>query len=153
MKFAFVIASLLANNFISVDATSKFEPQCYSRFDYEYKVVEKLFTLEAAYKKQQDIIQELKDALEEMKNENKALKIEMEGLKNVSIRQEGNIIYLFIYLFIYFEHQSQKTYLLTCAPSEDSDKPVHWHSLIRIFTRRILDSRGCKVSLYVQIRL
>ena len=100
MNFAFIIASLLANNFISVDATSKFEPQCYSRFDYEYKVVEKLFTLEAAYKKQQEIIQELKDALEEMKNENKALKIEMEGLKNVSIRQEGNIIYLFIYLFI-----------------------------------------------------
>ena len=96
MNFAFVIAGLLANNFISVDATSKSEPQCYSRFDYEYKVVEKLFTLETAYKKQQEIMQELKDALEETKNENKVLKKEMEDLKNVSVQKEGNIIYLFI---------------------------------------------------------
>ena len=42
--------------------------------------------------------------------------------------------------------QSQKTYLLTCAPSEDSDQPAHSRSLIRIFTERILDSQGCKVS-------
>ena len=102
MNFAFVIAGLLADNFISIDATSKSEPQCSSRFDYEFKVVEKLFTLETAYKKQQEINQELKDALEETKNENKALKREMEGLKNVSIRQNGNIfIYLFIYLFLF----------------------------------------------------
>ena len=30
------------------------------------------------------------------------------------------------------ELQRQKTYLWTCAPSEDSDQPVHSHSLIRI---------------------
>ena len=38
------------------------------------------------------------------------------------------------------------TYLWICAPSEDSDQPAHSHSLIRIFTERILDSQGCEVS-------
>ena len=33
----------------------------------------------------------------------------------------------------------------TCAPGEDPDQTVHSHSLIRIFTRGILDSQGCKV--------
>ena len=36
--------------------------------------------------------------------------------------------------------QRQKTYLRTCAPSEDSDQPAHSRSLIRIFPWRILDS-------------
>ena len=44
------------------------------------------------------------------------------------------------------ESQHGKTYLRTCAPSEDSDQPAHSRSLIRIFTERILDSQGCKVS-------
>ena len=34
-----------------------------------------------------------------------------------------------------------------CAPSEDSDQPAHSRSLIRIFTRRILDSQDSIVSL------
>ena len=34
----------------------------------------------------------------------------------------------------------------TYAPSEDSDQTAHSRSLIRIFTERILDSQGCKVS-------
>ena len=41
---------------------------------------------------------------------------------------------------ILFEPQRQKTYFQTCAPSEDSDQPAHARSLIRIFTRRFLDS-------------
>ena len=40
-----------------------------------------------------------------------------------------------------------------CAPSEDSDQPAHARSLIRIFTRRFLDSQGCKVSSRWQWRL
>ena len=35
---------------------------------------------------------------------------------------------------------------LTCAPTKDSAQPVHLRSLIRIFTGRILDNQGCKVS-------
>ena len=46
-----------------------------------------------------------------------------------------------------------KTYLRTCAPSEDSDQPVHSRSLIRIFTGHILDREGCKVSSCRQRRL
>ena len=46
--------------------------------------------------------------------------------------------------------QCQKTYLLTCAPSKDSDQPAHSRSLIRIFTRHILDRQGCKVSSHRQ---
>ena len=34
------------------------------------------------------------------------------------------------------ELQRQKMYLPTCAPSADSDQPLHSHSLIRIFTVR-----------------
>ena len=39
-----------------------------------------------------------------------------------------------------------KTYLRTCAPSEDLDQPAHSRSLIRIFSGRLLDSQGYKVS-------
>ena len=37
-------------------------------------------------------------------------------------------------------------YLRTCAPSEDLNQSLHSHSLIRISTRLILGSLGCKVS-------
>ena len=40
---------------------------------------------------------------------------------------------------------SESIPLNMCA-SEDSDQPAHSRSLIRIFTGRILDSQGCKVS-------
>ena len=40
----------------------------------------------------------------------------------------------------------QKTYFHIWKPSEESDQPGHSHSLIRIFTGRILDSQGCKSS-------
>ena len=39
------------------------------------------------------------------------------------------------------------------APSEDSDQPAHSRSLTRIFTGRILDSQGRKVSSCWQWRL
>ena len=45
--------------------------------------------------------------------------------------------------------QFERTY----APSEDSDQTAHSRSLIRIFTGRILDSEGCKVSSCCQRRL
>ena len=38
-----------------------------------------------------------------------------------------------------YQPQRQKTYPRICEPSLDSDQPAHSHSLIRIFTRRILD--------------
>ena len=41
---------------------------------------------------------------------------------------------------------TSETYLCTCAPSEYLDQPVRSRSLIRIFTGRILDSQGWKVS-------
>ena len=43
-----------------------------------------------------------------------------------------------------FEAQQQKTYLWTCAPSEDSDQPSHSSSLISIFTRHVLDCQECQ---------
>ena len=49
--------------------------------------------------------------------------------------------------------QRQKTYLQTCAPSEDTDQPAHTRSLIRIFTGHSLDNQGCKVSSRGQRRL
>ena len=49
--------------------------------------------------------------------------------------------------------QSQKTYLWTCAPSEDSDQPAHSLSLVRIFTGRILDCQRCTVSSCEKYRL
>ena len=42
-----------------------------------------------------------------------------------------------------FESQRQKTYLGTCAPSEDSDQPAYSCSLIRIVNGCILDGQGC----------
>ena len=116
MNFALVLAGLLANNFMCVDATSQSEPQCYIRFDYDFKVVEKLVMLETSYK---------------------ALKSEMEGLKSVTIRKEGNVIYLFVCLFIYLF--IYLTYIRTYAQ-------ISLRNLFRFFTWRNLDSQECKVS-------
>ena len=44
------------------------------------------------------------------------------------------------------EPRRQKMYLRRCSPSADSDQPGHSCGLTRIFTERILDSQGCKVS-------
>ena len=43
----------------------------------------------------------------------------------------------------YLSHTEK--YIRTCARSEDSDQPVHSRSLIRIFTRRILNSQECNI--------
>ena len=51
------------------------------------------------------------------------------------------------------EPRNQKMYLRTCGPSKDSDQPAHSRSLIWIFTMRIWDSQGCKVSSSGQRRL
>ena len=51
------------------------------------------------------------------------------------------------------ELQSQKSYLQICAPSEDSETPAHPRSFFKIFTGRILDSRGWKGSSCWQLRL
>ena len=50
---------------------------------------------------------------------------------------------LFFFYFVKntYGPQHQKTYLRTCAVSEDSD-----HTAWRIFTECILDNQGCKVS-------
>ena len=39
------------------------------------------------------------------------------------------------------EPQRQKTYIRTCASSEDSDQAAHLHSLIRTSNGRILDNK------------
>ena len=52
-----------------------------------------------------------------------------------------------------YEQKSQKMYLRTCVPSEDSDQTAHLRSLIRIFTGLILESQGCKASSCIQWRL
>ena len=46
---------------------SENEPRCYSHFDYEYKVVEKLFECETALKKQGEINAEQKEISFEVK--------------------------------------------------------------------------------------
>ena len=45
-----------------------------------------------------------------------------------------------------FEPQRQKRYHWAWVSSEDSDELAHTARLIRIFTVRILNSQGCKVS-------
>ena len=46
-----------------------------------------------------------------------------------------------------------EVYRRACAYSEDSDQPAQSRSLIWIFTMRLLDSQGCKISSYGQVRL
>ena len=63
----------------------------------------------------------------------------------------GNVLKLYEIGFIIpppelLEPQPNKSYLQTCASSEDSNQPAHSRSLILIFTGRIFDSQGCKVS-------
>ena len=48
---------------------------------------------------------------------------------NVSLNVHGEMFVLYHTV----EPQSERTYLLTCASNEDSNKPMHLHSLIRVF--------------------
>ena len=47
----------------------------------------------------------------------------------------------------------RKTYIRTCAPSDDSDQPAHSRRLIRIVTGRIFNSQRCIVSSCRERRL
>ena len=51
------------------------------------------------------------------------------------------------------EPPSDKTNILTCAPSKDSDQPGHLSSLIRVFAVRSMGSWGPKLSSCGQRRL
>ena len=71
---------------------SENEHRCYSRFDYEYKVVEKLFECETAHKKQKETIAELKDALEIVKRTSDNLQRDVDILKGSS---PGGKLYIY----------------------------------------------------------
>ena len=47
------------------------------------------------------------------------------------------LLSFFSFSFSLYKPQRQKTYLWTSAPSENSDQPVHMHSLISFFTGHI----------------
>ena len=53
--------------YFHAEGRSENEPRCYSHFDYEYKVVEKLFQSETALKKQREINVEQKEINIEVK--------------------------------------------------------------------------------------
>ena len=56
------------------------------------------------------------------------------------------------------EPQCEKTYLLTCAPNEDSDQPARPRSLIRVFVVRMKKtlhpwlSKMCPVKILIRLR-
>ena len=64
--------------------------RCYSRFEYEYQVVGKLFESEDALKKQHEINTELRAALKDLKSSSDYLTREVNILKGSSLR--GNIV-------------------------------------------------------------
>ena len=53
----------------ALEINSKHEPQCYSRFEYEYKVVQKLVELENDAKEQQTVNKALESKLESTRSE------------------------------------------------------------------------------------
>ena len=53
----------------------------------------------------------------------------------IKVRFKGSKLYRYVFVM-----------LLIRATSEDSDQPVHSHSLIRIFTGRISDSQRCRLN-------
>ena len=63
------------------------------------------------------------------------------------------MLYIFLCITDLLEPQRQTTSLRTCAPSEDSDQPAHWRSLIRIFSGCILNRQWCSSSSCGQRRL
>ena len=74
---------------------------------------------------------------------NKTKHNEPEHTDNVDSANGGSVIKVHLESI---KEQSQKTYLLTGAHSEDSDQPAPSRSLIRIFTGRFVNSQECKVS-------
>ena len=99
------------------------EPQCSSRFDYEFKVVQKLFMLENAHNEQLEInkalrteinsmkltrqeqseeIKNMKAVLQDTNNRNKDLVSTVESMKNVSAGNRGNCLILFLFILFLF---------------------------------------------------
>ena len=58
---------------------------------------------------------------------------------HISSWESEYIVLVNIVTFLYVRRawQCQKTYLLTCAPNEDTNKPAHPRSLIRVFVIRM----------------
>ena len=81
-KLAIIIVATAC--YFYVEGRSEDEPKCYSRFDYEYKVVEKLFECETAHKKQMEMIAELKDALDIVKSSSDDMRRELDITKEDS---------------------------------------------------------------------
>lgn len=90
------------------------EPQCYSRFDYEYKVVQKLVELENSQRQQLEIYKVLQTEFENFKSQlaavesvnknlradfskvkdrNNYLDTELQNIKNRSRQTEGNDLF------------------------------------------------------------
>ena len=115
MKILLITALLTLYIAIFANASFRDEPQCYSRFDYEFKVVQKLFMLENAYNEQLEINkalrteinsmkqtgQDMKAVLQDTNNRNKALASTVESMKNVSAGNRGNCLILFLIHFIF----------------------------------------------------
>ena len=90
MQLTIVIVVAWTTLYFFADGHPESEPRCYSRFDYEFKVVEKLFECEAAHRKQTKINGELKDALDELNTAIIAMRRELESMKGSS--HSGNIV-------------------------------------------------------------
>ena len=122
MKILLITALLTLYIAIFANASFRDEPQCYSRFDYEFKVVQKLFMLENAYNEQLEINKALRTEINSMKqtgqeqseelkgmkavlqdtnNRNKALASTVESMKNVSAGNRGNCLISFLFHFIF----------------------------------------------------
>ena len=69
MKAILIVIFCLFITVCALEINSKHEPQCYSRFDYEYKVVQKLVELENDAKEQRAVNKALESKLESTKSE------------------------------------------------------------------------------------
>ena len=93
MHLTIFIVAVATSTCIYAEGHLKNGRRCYSRFEYEYQVVGKLFESEDALKKQHEINTELRAALEDLKSSSDYLTREVDILKGSSLR--GNIVLSF----------------------------------------------------------
>ena len=94
MHLAIVIVATAS--YFHAEGRSENEPLCYSLFEYEYKVVEKLFECETALKKQREINAEQKEinvkvkgALHDLKTTNDDFETALKKQLGVNVESKG----------------------------------------------------------------
>ena len=135
-----LLVCLLQTNLTSCEIKRHYgqdEPRCYSRFDYDYKIVQRLAELELDYSELKAVNDELLEQIGELKKKNSGTYINW-----LCRRHELQTFVLecqsqFYRWPLVHEPVHEMSDNMVCATGKASDQPAHTRTLIRAFASHL----------------